>query len=73
MLPASYPCSHSFNEHSRSKVSRSEAEGEEWVRGGFSWEAASFLKLPSGCMREPTRKRRIPRKESLLQSIIGYS
>ena len=30
----SYPCSHSFtNEHSRSRVSRSEGEGEEWVTG----------------------------------------
>jgi hypothetical protein len=43
-----YPCSHSLtHEHSSSRVSRWEGEGEEWVRG------LEVQKLPFACMREP--------------------
>jgi hypothetical protein len=47
----SYPCSHSLtNEHSDSRVSRSEGEGEEWVKGlGGCW----LCEIAFGCMREP--------------------
>jgi hypothetical protein len=50
-VTSSCPCSHSLTkEHSSSRVSRLDREGEEWVRG---WEAASSMKLPFGCMRQP--------------------